>query len=523
MKMKQLLCILLAAAVCLLTAGCGGTEMEADFPQGLAPEWTAPDRSESGSSSEEGSGTGEIPSSQEMGNSSLAPSAGGSAGSGSAAASVSGALQVRGSRLTDRSGNTVQLRGISTHGIAWYPDYINENCFRQLRQEWNVNVVRLAMYTEEYGGYCSGGDQKSLKELIHRGVTAATAQGLYVIIDWHILSDGNPNRHLEEAKAFFAEMSAKYRNYSNVLYEICNEPNGGTGWGEIKSYAEEVIGVIRANDRDAVILVGTPNWSQYLDQAAADPITKYDNVMYTLHFYAATHTDGLRNTMTAAIRKGLPVFVSEFGICDASGNGAINTAQANQWIDLMDQNGVSYVAWNLSNKAETSAILQSGCSKTYGFGESDLSDSGKWLYRMLTGKEAVSPSQPPASSPEPSPPASSGGNPAAPSGNSGASQTNGTVAYTARLQNQWESGGQYFYQYELTVRNSSGAGCSQWRISVPFNGAVELSDGWNGEYSVNGTALSISSKDYNGSIPAGGSVGNIGFIVKGGRELKITG
>lgn len=305
-------------------------------------------------------------------------------GSDIASPASSGALHVEGTQLVDSEGQAVQLRGISTHGIAWFPDYMNADCFKQLREEWNVNVIRLAMYTAESGGYCSGGDKEKLKTLVRNGVEYATQNDMYVIIDWHVLSDQNPNTYIKDAKEFFAEMSAEYAAYNNVLYEICNEPNGGTGWSDIKSYAEEVIAVIRANDEDGIILVGTPNWSQYVDQAAADPITGYENIMYTLHFYAATHTDWLRDTMKAAIEAGLPVFVSEYGICDASGSGAIDEKQAEQWINTMDACGVSYVAWNLSNKNETSAIIKSECSKTSGFTENDLSDSGKWLYSMLT-------------------------------------------------------------------------------------------------------------------------------------------
>ena len=142
---------------------------------------------------------------------------------------------------------------------------------------------------------------------------------MYAIIDWHILSDGNPQTHQSEAKTFFSEMSKEFAKNTNVLYEICNEPNGNTSWSQIKSYAQEVIPAIRKNDPDAVILVGTPNWSQYVDQAAADPIRGYDNIMYTLHFYADTHRDSLQSTMVSALSKGLPIFVSEYGICDASG------------------------------------------------------------------------------------------------------------------------------------------------------------------------------------------------------------
>lgn len=303
--------------------------------------------------------------------------------SGNSIVSILEPLHVSGTVLTDSFGNVVQLKGISTHGLAWFPDYVYEDCFRQLKDDWNINVIRLAMYTAESGGYCTGGDKERLKELIRNGVEYASRSGLYVIIDWHILSDGNPGTYKEEAKSFFAEMAEYCTDYNNVLYEICNEPNGSADWNDIKSYAEEIIPVIRTYDKDAVILVGTPNWSQYVDQAAADPITGYDNIMYTLHFYAATHTDFLRNAMVSALDAGLPVFVSEYGICDASGTGAIDEEQANQWITIMDQYDVSYVAWNLSNKAETSAILSTGCGKTANFSEEDLSESGKWLYHML--------------------------------------------------------------------------------------------------------------------------------------------
>lgn len=305
------------------------------------------------------------------------------AGSVRTSVSAAGALQVSGTQLCDSAGNPVQLRGISTHGLAWFPDYVNEECFADFKNSWNANVIRLAMYTAESGGYCTGGDQERLKELVKNGIQYAAGQGLYVIVDWHILSDSNPNTYLAEAKEFFREISSEYSEADHILYEICNEPNGNTGWADIKSYALEVIPVIRANDPDAVIIIGTPNWCQYVDQAAADPITEYGNLMYSLHFYAATHKEELRSQMAAAIPRGLPIFVTEYGICDASGSGGLDLDQASQWVAAMDEYGVSHVAWNLSNKNESSAILKSSCSKTSGFTQEDLSDSGLWLYRML--------------------------------------------------------------------------------------------------------------------------------------------
>jgi endoglucanase len=293
-------------------------------------------------------------------------------------------LLVQGTDLTDASGKPIQLKGISTHGLAWFPQYVNKDCFASF-QKMGANVIRLAMYTGENGGYCSGGNQTELINLVDNGVDYATELGMYVIIDWHILSDNNPRTNQQAAIDFFSQMSSKYKDYDNVIYEICNEPNGGTSWSQVKEYANAVIPAIRANT-DAVILVGTPQWCQQLDPVISDPITGYDNVMYTLHFYAATHKDDLRNQLSRAHDAGLPVFVSEYGICDSSGNGNIDEASANAWVQLMNSYNISYVCWNLSNKNESSSVLNSGCDKISDFTESDLSTSGRWLMNVLASK-----------------------------------------------------------------------------------------------------------------------------------------
>lgn len=289
-----------------------------------------------------------------------------------------GVLSVKGSDLVDKNGEKFQLRGMSTHGLAWYPAYVNYDTFKFLRDDWNTNCVRLAMYTHENGGYCSGGDKEGLKALVKNGVEYAKSLGMYVIIDWHVLNERTPHAYKDEAKKFFAEMSEDFADYGNVLYEICNEPNSGPSWDDVKSYANEIIPIIRANDPDSVILVGSPTWSQDIDQAMASPL-EFGNVMYTLHFYAATHTDWLRNKMETCINSGLPVFVSEFGICDASGNGWVDVNSANQWKDLIERYNVSYMCWNLANKNESSCVIQSWCNKLYGWTDDELSEQGKWI------------------------------------------------------------------------------------------------------------------------------------------------
>ncbi len=460
---------------------------------------------------------------------------------GNVVTNPSGRLKVTGSKLTDAAGNVVQLRGISTHGIAWFPDYINAECFKELHNNFGINVIRLAMYTAEYNGYCTGGDKNYLKNLIDKGVRYATDNGMYVIIDWHILSDGNPNTYIGEAKQFFNEMASKYAANNNVIYEICNEPNGGTSWQDIKNYANEIIPVIRQYDKDAVILVGTPNWSQYVDQALADSITGYENIMYTFHFYAATHRDDMRQNVLNAVNAGLPVFVSEFGICDASGNGGIDEEQSGKWIKMLNDNQISYVIWNLSNKNETSSLISSACNKFSGFTVNDLSECGKWFLKLMTGQLSL---------PENAGNISSNNQQSQnQSGNNGQSQNNGNsnnnqsnnnqsntnqsqggnqttygmvnIGNSAKIVNSWQADGKTYYQYEITVTNNSGKTCGSWKTQITFSENVELKDKWNGNFEVNNNVITITSVDYNETLTNGESTGNIGIIVGGSSNLKI--
>ena len=297
-----------------------------------------------------------------------------------------GKLSVKGTNLVDAKGNKYQLKGVSTHGIAWFPEFINKDAFKTLRDDWGANTIRLAMYTAEYNGYCTGGNQTELKKKVEEGVKYATELGMYVIIDWHVLNDRDPNTYKAQASAFFDDMSKKYANYDNVIYEICNEPNGGVSWSSIKKYADEIIQVIRKNDSDAIILVGTPTWSQDVDQVAANPVQNGYNVMYTLHFYAATHKDAIWSKLKTALNAGTPIFISEFSICDASGNGGIDYNSANSWKSLIKQYNLSYIGWNLSNKAETSSLIKADLKKYSGWTTSELSDTGKWLRDFILGK-----------------------------------------------------------------------------------------------------------------------------------------
>lgn len=298
---------------------------------------------------------------------------------GTTPVSQHGQLSVKNGQLVDKSGKGYQLRGMSTHGLTWFPEFVNESAFKTLRDDWNTNVVRLAMYVDEWGnGQCYMGNKSGSLELLEKGVDICIKLDMYVIIDWHVLNPGDPSKYTNEAKSFFETVSKRYAKYPNVIYEICNEPNGGASWsGNIKPYAEKIIPVIRKNAPNSVIIVGTPTWSQEIDKPLSDPLN-YKNVMYAFHFYAATHA-GLRSNVENCVSQGLPVFVSEFGTCDASGGGANDFNETQKWLSYFDKQGISYCNWSICNKDETCSVLRPGTSANGNWSESNLTENGKWI------------------------------------------------------------------------------------------------------------------------------------------------
>lgn len=298
---------------------------------------------------------------------------------GTTPVSQHGQLSVKNGQLVDKSGKGYQLRGMSTHGLTWFPEFVNESAFKTLRDDWNTNVVRLAMYVDEWGnGQCYMGNKSGSLELLEKGGDICIKLDMYVIIDWHVLNPGDPSKYTNEAKSFFETVSKRYAKYPNVIYEICNEPNGGASWsGNIKPYAEKIIPVIRKNAPNSVIIVGTPTWSQEIDKPLSDPLN-YKNVMYAFHFYAATHA-GLRSNVENCVAQGLPVFVSEFGTCDASGGGANDFNETQKWLSYFDKQGISYCNWSICNKDETCSVLRPGTSANGNWSESNLTENGKWM------------------------------------------------------------------------------------------------------------------------------------------------
>ena len=276
-------------------------------------------------------------------------------------------LTVKGKFLTNADGDTVVLRGVSYGWHNWWAQYYNSESVVWLKNDWHCTVVRAAMGVEPRNAYLSKSIEST--KFTEKIIEGAIKSGIYVIVDWH-----SHGIHTAEAKQFFGTMANKYADCPNIIWEIFNEPVFQS-WDAVRDYSEQIIDTIRAHSPN-VILVGCPHWDQDLNLVADNPIRGRENIMYTMHFYAATHKEQLRNRYDSALAMGVPIFVSESACCEANGDGVIDLDEWNTWIDWCEANKISWVTWSISSKEETCSMLLPSASITGNWQQTDLSESG---------------------------------------------------------------------------------------------------------------------------------------------------
>ncbi|MBO3102294.1 cellulase family glycosylhydrolase [Cellulomonas fengjieae] len=293
---------------------------------------------------------------------------------------INGQLSVCGVNLCNQYGKPIQLRGASTHGLQWFPGCYNTSSLNTLADDWKADVLRIAMYVNE-DGYVT--DPSGFTARVNTLVDQAESRGMYSIIDFHTLTPGDPNVNLENAKTFFRNVATRNAAKKNVIYEIANEPNGVT-WEQIRTYANQVIPIIKAADPDAVIIVGTRGWSSLgvsngssSAEIVANPLA-FSNIMYAFHFYAASHQDNYRAEVRNAATK-LPIFVTEWGTTSATGGGTVDIASSTAWLDLLDSLKISHVNWTYSDANESSAAFRPGTCAGSSYGTGQLTQSGQFV------------------------------------------------------------------------------------------------------------------------------------------------
>ncbi|MGO1056552.1 cellulase family glycosylhydrolase [Crossiella sp. CA198] len=311
-------------------------------------------------------------------------------GGGGRPADINGQLRVCGVKLCNQYGKPIQLRGMSTHGIQWYSQCVKTASLDALATDWGGDVLRIAMYIQE-GGYET--DPRKFTDMVHGYIEEATKRGMYALVDWHQLTPGDPNYNLARAKTFFTEIAQRHKDKTNIIYDIANEPNG-TAWARIKTYAEQMIPVIRAQDPDGVVFVGTHGWGSFGISDGRDesdiinnPINA-TNFMYTFHFYAASHHDEYFNSLQRAATK-IPIFITEFGTQTSSGDGGNDFAYSQKYLDFLAANKIGWTNWNFSDDSRSGAVFKAGtCAGSNFTGTGVLKPAGVWIRdRMRTPDE----------------------------------------------------------------------------------------------------------------------------------------
>jgi endoglucanase len=293
---------------------------------------------------------------------------------------INGALSVKGNQVVNQQGKPPEVRGLSFSWSVWQGrKYYNTDVVDWISKDFKISFMRAAMAVQPDSGYLQQPEQQ--KQLIVSIVDEAIKNGIYVLIDWH---DHNGYLHIPQSKQFFGEMAQKYKGVPNVIYEIWNEPER-VSWDTVKNYAVQVITEIRKYDPDNLIVVGSPHWDQDVDIAANSPITGFKNIAYSFHFYASdpNHQDALRAKADLAIKRGLPLIVTEWGVGEASGNGAFNLDENKQWVDWLKKNKLSWVNWNITDKNETTALLTPGAPINGGWTEDELTPDGVYVRQLL--------------------------------------------------------------------------------------------------------------------------------------------
>ena len=296
------------------------------------------------------------------------------------AVELHGQLKVKNGQILNKYNQPPQLRGISMSWSIWQGQkYYNSEVINWLHQDFNATIIRLAMGVEPEGGYLKNPIKQ--KQLITSAADAAIANGMYVLIDWH---DHHADQNQTESLLFFTEMAKRYSGKKNIIYEIFNEPTR-IDWKIIKNYSVALIKAIRKYDKQNLIIVGSPAWDQDVDVVAKSPIIGFKNIAYSFHFYASdpNHQETLMKKADLAIATGLPLFVTEWGVGESDGNGIFDLGKSNKWLQWMERNKLSWANWNITDKKETTALLNHGASVQGNWTDEQLTPAGKYIREKL--------------------------------------------------------------------------------------------------------------------------------------------
>ena len=391
-----------------------------------------------------------------------------------------GLLQVKDGRLMNYQEKEVQLKGISLNNINNYHQYINRDTFKTLNQDWNVNTIRIPISVDSKNGYYLADEKErdTIERNLLDGILYAKELGMYVVIDWQA---SDPLYYQKDAIAFYRKISKKYRSYNNVMYEICSTPNVTDSWEEISEYATPIIDEIRKNC-DNIIIVGTPKYLQDFSTITTN-FSDQKNIMYNMNINTSKNASEMQHVYLTILNCKMPVFISNLTLTD---NELFDSESSKSWIELLDQNQTSYIAGNLSNDNDPSALLQSSSLSSWSDGE--LSNSGQWIKNTYTKIN---------------------------------DEMNQDMDLTIDINEIWQQDGLTYKQLYFTITNLS-EDQEGWGFSLTFSDDVTIVEKWNCETEIKGKTITISNSYYNGSILSKQSIDDVGIIISSKEDAIIT-
>jgi hypothetical protein len=235
-------------------------------------------------------------------------------------------LQSQGNRIVDGGGNPILLRGVMPPDPTRLASQriFDKDFYTRIRTA-GANVVRLAVHPHYWVE-----DPDYLWRYIDPVVSWAGENGMYVIIDWHMIGnietgEGDEMPEINTSAKdltvkFWQAVAAYFSDTPNVIFDIWNEPAGGISAATWHRNATEIVQLIRARGADQLILVGGVEYARDLSWVWGTPIQD-DNISYAAHIYPA-HSQLMWDEWFGDVSQEYPVVLTEWGYMDENRDNA---------------------------------------------------------------------------------------------------------------------------------------------------------------------------------------------------------
>ena len=424
-----------------------------------------------------------------------------------------GALTVSdGGTLTDVFGHNFTLNGISIDTENLNSTYLTQETFVTLKDELKVNMVRIPVWLNGTGGYCTGDDMTRaiIRSNVYAALNAAIYQDMYVILEWNLAEEQDLLKYRNEALAFFEDIATAYRAFPNIIYEIgSGKDTEDCSWEDMLPFETELIDCIRYYSPDCVVIVGLPDGGQGIYEASENLIQR-DNLLYG---YTMDPMDLYEeaNLEMALADEELPLFVTGYSPLDEDGELLWQTSDT--FLGLLNYYEISRCYSQLSSADADNSLLQSWFTGADSWNADAYTPSGNWFKAVMNGELAISEFSPDRFS--------SMGDEATPmstepvffAGGGTWAFDNGAVV-TVTNTGTWSDGAACYASYDIELLNTSAAPLANWKLRLFWDCAVGDKEYWSCQTAGEGSSRLIGPADYNQSIPAG-SYAAIGIVVSG--------